>query len=136
MKPVPIHPTSAMVQAAEEAYMPFGDMELAIQMAILEAPVVEQDPVGWQYYECGKWMNGDHLTRNQRKNLEEVGIPTRDLYPAPQPVEQQPAPDVEELVEALDKIAAWPDGGSKYGQKNIKSFSSSTLAAYHNRAKP
>ena len=38
MKTIPIHPTPAMVQAAEEAYMPFGDMELAIRLAVLAAP--------------------------------------------------------------------------------------------------
>ena len=44
-KLVPMEPTPAMVQAAEEAYMPFGDMELAIQMAILEAPEHPADVV-------------------------------------------------------------------------------------------
>jgi hypothetical protein len=33
-KLVPVDPTPEMVKAAEEAHMPFGDMELAIQMAI------------------------------------------------------------------------------------------------------
>lgn len=31
---VPMEPTAEMVDAAEEAYMPFGDMALAIQSAI------------------------------------------------------------------------------------------------------
>ena len=35
---VPVDPTPEMVKAAEEAYMPFGDMELAIQMAIAATP--------------------------------------------------------------------------------------------------
>ena len=35
---VPITPTAEMVKQAEEAYMPFGDMELAIRLAILSAP--------------------------------------------------------------------------------------------------
>lgn len=35
---VPVEPTPEMVKAAEEAYMPFGDMDLAIQMAIAASP--------------------------------------------------------------------------------------------------
>lgn len=35
---VPVEPTEAMVNAATEAYMPFGDMEFAIQSAISARP--------------------------------------------------------------------------------------------------
>lgn len=42
---VPIWPTREMIQAAEEAYMPFGDMELAIRLAILSAPAVKADGI-------------------------------------------------------------------------------------------
>lgn len=35
---VPYDPTPEMVAAAEDAYFPFGDMELAVRMAILAAP--------------------------------------------------------------------------------------------------
>lgn len=35
---VPIEPTPEMVRAAEEAHMPFGDMETALHMAVLAAP--------------------------------------------------------------------------------------------------
>lgn len=41
---VPILPTREMVRAAEEAYMPFGDMELAIRLAILSAPGAAAEP--------------------------------------------------------------------------------------------
>jgi|CEGE01.1.fsa_nt_gi hypothetical protein len=34
---VPIEPTRQMINAAEGAYMPFGDMALALQVAIAEA---------------------------------------------------------------------------------------------------
>lgn len=34
----PVEPTAEMVDAAEEAYMPFGDMALAIQSAVTAAP--------------------------------------------------------------------------------------------------
>jgi len=40
-KCVPIEPTEEMIDAASEAYMPFGDMALAIQAAIVYAPGVE-----------------------------------------------------------------------------------------------
>ncbi len=37
-KLVSVEPTPEMVSAAEEAYMPFGDMDSALRMAILAAP--------------------------------------------------------------------------------------------------
>ena len=37
-KLVPVEPTPEMVSAAEEAHMPFGDMDVALRMAILSAP--------------------------------------------------------------------------------------------------
>ena len=37
---VPVEPTPEMVRAAEEAHMPFGDMDIALRMAILSAPSV------------------------------------------------------------------------------------------------
>lgn len=41
--PIPVEPTDEMVSAAEEAYMPFGDMGLAIQMAIAARPQEVKD---------------------------------------------------------------------------------------------
>lgn len=52
------------------------------------------------------------------------------LHQNGQRIEQQPAPDVEGLVEALERIAAWPDGGNQCGQANIKIFAAEALAAY------
>lgn len=37
---VPMEPTPAMIDAAEEAHMPFGDMDIALRMAILAAPAL------------------------------------------------------------------------------------------------
>lgn len=37
-KLVPIPPTDDMIEAAQEAHMPFGDMHFAITSAILAAP--------------------------------------------------------------------------------------------------
>jgi len=41
-KPVPVEPTPEMVSAAEEAHMPFGDMDIALRMAMLAAPAPER----------------------------------------------------------------------------------------------
>lgn len=38
------------------------------------------EPVAWQFYQNGKWWNGDQHNGNHRKNTEAAGIPTRDLY--------------------------------------------------------
>lgn len=37
---IPVDPTSAMIEAAEEAHMPFGDMGFAISAAISARPEV------------------------------------------------------------------------------------------------
>ena len=43
-KLVPVEPTEEMVSAAEEAHMPFGDMDIALRMAMLAAAPA---PAGW-----------------------------------------------------------------------------------------
>lgn len=44
-KLVPVEPTPEMVIAAEEAHMPFGDMDIALRMAMLAAPApVQAEP--------------------------------------------------------------------------------------------
>lgn len=35
-----------------------------------------------------------------------------------------------DLVEALERIASWPNGGNRSGQTNIQMFAAKTLAAY------
>ena len=51
-------------------------------------------PVGWQFYQDGKWWNGDDRVKDHRKNTVAAGVPVRDVYAAPaQPAvqgEQQP----------------------------------------------
>ena len=53
-KLVPVEPTPEMVSAAEEAHMPFGDMDIALRMAILSAPSAPKadDPVKVQLLEA------------------------------------------------------------------------------------
>lgn len=36
--------------------------------------------VGWQFYQGGHWYSGNDRIHNHRKNTEEAGIPTRDVY--------------------------------------------------------
>lgn len=40
-KMVPVEPTPEMINAAEESHMPFGDMDIALRMAILSAPAAQ-----------------------------------------------------------------------------------------------
>jgi hypothetical protein len=43
---------------------------------------VPQEPIGWQFYEDGKWHYGMEIN-NHRENTEAAGIPTRNFYAAP-----------------------------------------------------
>ena len=52
-------------------------------------PDMQGEPVGWQYYQDGKWWNGDDRIHNHRKHTEEARYPIREVYAAPQPEEQQ-----------------------------------------------
>ena len=47
------------------------------------------EPVAWQFYQDGKWWNGDDRIKDHRKNTENSGYKTRELY-AEQP---EPAAD-------------------------------------------
>src|SRR5690554_2621638 len=90
-KLVPVEPTPEMVEAAEDAYMPFGDMELAIRMAVLATPAEQGEHVGYVRRSAIELMTGDEL--GVRANiLKEPRYPDCvALYAAPQPAEQQPA---------------------------------------------
>ena len=41
------------------------------------------EPVGWQFYQQGKWWNGDDRIKEHRKNTEDAGIPSRDVFAYP-----------------------------------------------------
>src|SRR5690606_18244176 len=92
-KLVPIDPAPEMVEAAEDAYMPFGDMELAIRLALLAAPAVQGEPVGYvrpHHLEMLRSGKACGVTMEDRPD-ERNGV-TVPLYTDPQPAEQQPAP--------------------------------------------
>lgn len=132
-KCVPCEPTAAMIEAAAEGYMPFGDMDIALRMAILAAPDVQGDPVAW--------IQRSYLNLIRESNVALHNVVVRGsildgdgdvvpLFTAPQPaeqpecgccgqtvkcdddcdsvairkVEQQPTPDVSALVEALESL--------------------------------
>lgn len=88
-KLIPAEPTAEMVEAAEEAYMPFGDMDLAIRMAVLTAPAVRGEPEG-QAIELLARVQGwwQHTDGDMPASLEQ-DIATL-LAAAPQPAEQKP----------------------------------------------
>ena len=102
-KLVPVEPTPEMVEAAEGAYMTFGDMEMAIRMAVLAAPdhfagvsnmvaaAVQGEPVAY-------W-DGDTVEEGTAFQLKRDSIYKIPLYAHP-----QPAPDVSALVEALTEL--------------------------------
>src|SRR5690606_27898334 len=91
-KLVPIGPTPEMVEAAEDAYMPFGDMELAIRMALLAAPAVQGEPVAFRYRtsESAMWNYVDWRGPDE---VEKDNFEIQYLIAAPQPAEQQPSAD-------------------------------------------
>ncbi|WP_285259210.1 hypothetical protein [Halopseudomonas bauzanensis] len=136
-KLVPVESAPEMVDAAADAYMPFGDMDLAIRMAILAAPAVQGEPVAYAVFADNGNIRIWCADPIQAKTLiQEYGDQVLPLYTAPQPVEQQPEcgccgqtdrcddgcdavvigghraaeqqPDVTHLVEALERIANLP----------------------------
>lgn len=113
-KLVPVGPTPEMVESAESAYMLFEDMELALMMAVLAAPPVQGVPVAYLVTAIRPAPEKPYLTikrtqveaLQQADHLRSVGctvtVEALGRYTAPQPAEQQPAPDVAGLVEALE----------------------------------
>jgi len=101
---VPVEPTPEMIDAAAEAYMPFGDMALALQMGIVAAPAVQGEPVGYLH------------KRPERipcffESYDEAmlsGCEVVPVYNQPQPAPDVAGlvqrPDVARLVEALNKV--------------------------------
>jgi hypothetical protein len=107
---VPVEPSAEMVDAAQEAYMPFGDMQLAIQLAIAAAPqpVVGVEPAQWQKRHQlrtnGEWENtNEHDAKWWRDNSQ--GWEIRALYTTPQPTQPQAGavPLTDEQIRAMCK---------------------------------
>lgn len=98
-KLVPFEPTPEMIEAAEGAHMPFGDMDLALRMAILAAPAVQGDPVGWYTEDNLNDKSATTYNAEVAQRWRAKGWPVTPFYTAP-----QPAPDVAELVEIAKEI--------------------------------
>ena len=106
-KLVPYHPTPEMIEAAEDAYMPFGDMAMAIRMALLAAPAVQEEPVAYLFH--------DEIGRTKivlGKETAELLCPPYEsitpLYTAPQPA-PQPLTDEHKVIlkECRNQAMRW-----------------------------
>ena len=134
-KLVPVEPTPAMIKAAEHAYMPFGDMELAIQMAILEAPDVR----GWP----AVFDEDAALTMAERTFSTEIHEQLAvDIVQYAQRLHAlyttlQPVPDAAGLVEALREAELTLEllQGRGSSVKLTLSIIERALAAYRNEIK-
>lgn len=49
----------------------------------LRDEMFKSEMAAWRFYQDGKWRNGDDRIKDHRKNTEDAGIPTRDLYAQP-----------------------------------------------------
>lgn len=41
------------------------------------------EPVAWQFYDQGRWWNGDDRIKDHRENTENAGYTIRNLYAGP-----------------------------------------------------
>lgn len=109
----------------------------AILESVTVAPVVEQDPVAWRYRQLcddsmGRGWETHYMGREPSAGPDKKEV--TPLYAAPQPVEQQPAPDVAALVEALDQcITSMLDSGYRTDAVVIRA-ARAALAAHRNRS--
>lgn len=114
-----------------------GDVQnsaIAFARAVLKAaaPGVQMEVVSWQFYQDGKWWNGDDRIKDHKRNTQEAGYRIRDVYAfsdGPTLVEECP------LVKALESIAEyWNQDGNEDAMLNACEYTRSAalaaLAAY------
>ena len=101
-KLVPMEPTEEMVEAAKDAYMPFGDMDMAIRMALLEAPDVQGEPLGYVVPRMAARLGKGELCGISVLDQPEDGH-TLPVYLTPQPALQE---ECKELRTALAESRA------------------------------
>jgi len=81
----PVQALDAMHKRLEVVDVYLGwDTERDIIRAALSANGGEV--VTWQFYQDGKWWNGDDRIKDHRANTEAAGIPIRELFTPPPPV--------------------------------------------------
>ncbi len=99
--PLP-HPTEAMIEAAEEAYMPFGDMGFALMAAYAAAPQAPAAPSHWAVINPGLADQYRAEAKMARSCLgfdpDADDVSPSDIRDA---IKAPAAPDVAGLVEAL-----------------------------------
>lgn len=94
-KLVPVEPTSEMVSAAEEAHMPFGDMDIAIRMAILAAPYASGTDAAPDGLHIGAWRDAlqkiakyappvNHAARTEIERVGLIAVHALIAFSAPQ----------------------------------------------------
>lgn len=94
-------------------------LKATLESLLAAAPDVQGEPVGWQFYQDGKWWHGDDRIKDHRKNTEEAGYLIRDVYAAPQPAEQKPMTDAAKLVEALElALEYWRHRQQRYKNRS------------------
>lgn len=94
-KLVPVEPTPEMVSAAEEAYMPFGDMDIALRMAILAAPSASGTAAKPDGLHIGAWRDAlqkiakyappvNHAARTEIERVGLIAVHALIAFSAPQ----------------------------------------------------
>lgn len=84
-----------------------------------------RDSTGEWVLEITASINGTKCTA---RHVQPAGTRPEDVVGLPALYES--TSDIIKLVEALERIAAWPDGGNQCGQANIKIFAAEALAAH------
>lgn len=83
--------------------------QLESQLAATEGCVERGEPVAWQFYQDGKWHNGNDSIADHRKNTESAGMPTRDLYAGAPPAQSAVPPEREMLQRIVDELSIMDD---------------------------
>lgn len=111
-KMVPMPPTREMVEAAADAYMPLGDMDLAIRMAVLAAPDVQGEPVAGGPLHPSQVQA---LRRNVKRNCPP------EIYALLDQAIAAHQPGVTQLVEALElALEYWRHRQQRYKNRRPK----------------
>lgn len=138
-KLVPLEPTPEMVEAAREHHEGEAYLPVSVYKAMLAAaPAVQGEAVeyGWRLIAVNEaW---DALERALSRACNKGYMPVTmgaewnafDWTEAPQPEEQQPAPDESALVEALEDIGASWHGVQTELEKYMRNVARRALAAH------
>lgn len=111
-------------QPAESAEHATCNLQLATQEPVACAFFTEKGEVAYTgIYD--RTLKALERVKTTRMGISAGSI---DLYAAPVAA-LAPAADADALLDALRQIAEWPDGGNRYGQRNIKRFAQDVIDA-------